>query len=180
MEFLLDEGRLVRRDIEQVYAGLYLDAITSFEHFIEHLFIGLIVQSIIPASLKIIPRITFKSYGVACDVVFGGKNYVDWLPYTYTEKRAKVFFRNGFPFTQLEKIDKNRLEQIMYIRNAIAHKSKYSLEKFEKEVIGSLPLNPRERTPTGFLRSIFRITPRQTRFENLVGDMAEISRKLCK
>ncbi len=43
MEKLLTTGAVVRRDIEQVYAGLYLEAITSLERLIENLFIGLLV-----------------------------------------------------------------------------------------------------------------------------------------
>jgi len=43
METLLGKGIIVRRDIEQIYNGLYLDAVCSFERFIEGLFIGLLV-----------------------------------------------------------------------------------------------------------------------------------------
>ena len=81
------------------------------------------------------------------------------------EQRARAFFRGGIPFTTLDKGYKKHLEILLYIRNAIAHRSSYAKGKFEQEVIGSLPLTPRERTPAGFLRSRFRITPVQTRYE---------------
>ena len=41
MERLLSTNDIVTRDINQVYAGLYLDAVASFERLIEELFIGL-------------------------------------------------------------------------------------------------------------------------------------------
>jgi hypothetical protein len=51
---------------------------------------------------------------------------------------------------------------------------------FEQEVIGALTLMPRERTPAGFLRSIFRTAPVETQYENLVGEMAIVALKLCR
>lgn len=179
MEKLLIAGSIVRRDMDLVYEGLYLDSITSFESMIENLFIGLLSGRTICGSPSVVPRITFSSNRVARDIVFGGKNYVDWIPYHHTEKRAKAFFRNGMPFTRLIKSDKGKIENLLYIRNAIAHKSSYSKHKFEREVIGSLPLITRERTPAGFLRSRFRISPVQTRYENLMTDMILIASKLC-
>jgi len=179
METLLTRGVIVRRDIEHVYEGLYLDAITSLENLIGELFLGLLTGRIVHSSSVVVPRVTFRSDRVARDIVFGGRNYVDWFPYRYTEQRAKAFFRSGIPFTTLDKADKARLENLLYIRNAIAHKSSYAKRKFEQEVIASLPLTPRERTPAGFLRSRFRITPIQTRYENLVTDLVSIALKIC-
>jgi hypothetical protein len=178
-EKLFRAGSLVRRDIEQVYGGLYLDAVTSFETFIENLFVGLLVGGVTPPHSGIVTRVNIKSHTVARDVVFGGRNYVDWLPFDYTERRAKAFFRNGAPFTTVGKPDKKLFSDLLYIRNAIAHKSTHSIRMFEREVIGSVPLTRRERTPTGFLRSQFRSAPAQTRYEAQVGNMAFIARKLC-
>ena len=177
METLLTRGVIVRRDIERVYEGLYLDAITSLENLIEGLFLGLLTGRIVHSSSAVVPRVTFRSDRVARDVVFGGRNYVDWFPYGKTEQRAKAFFRSGIPFTTLDKADK--IQNLLYIRNAIAHRSSYAERKFEQEVIGSLPLTLRERTPAGFLRSRFRITPVQTRYENLIADIVSIALELC-
>lgn len=179
MELLLSKGIIVRRDIEQVYTGLYIDAITSLENFIENLFIGLLVERIEPPSSQIIPRVTFKSDAVAKDIVLGGRNYVDWFPYDRTEKRAEAFFRNGLPFKNLDNASKRQLDRIVYIRNAIAHKSSHAKKMFEQNVIGTTPLPPREKTPAGFLRSVFRIAPVQTRYEELVMGMAAIAQRLC-
>jgi len=38
METLLKRGVIVRRDIEQVYEGLFMSATTSLENWIENLF----------------------------------------------------------------------------------------------------------------------------------------------
>lgn len=134
IEYLFSKDQIVRRDVEQVYSGLYIEAITSLETYIENLFLGLLVGQIIHNSNKVIPRISFKSHIVARDVVYGGRQYVDWFPYYRTEDRANAFFRNGFPFTFLDKADKGVIENIFYVRNAIAHKSNYSLKKLKKKL----------------------------------------------
>lgn len=179
LEKLKSQRIIVKRDIEQIYSGLFLDVICSFEDFIENLFIGLLVGRLIHSSPNIIPRVNFKSDRVARDVVLGGMNYVDWFPYRLTEKRAKAFFRRGLPFTMLDRNDKEKLENILYIRNAIAHKSTHAMRMFEIKVIGSQILMPRERTPSGYLRGIFRISPIQSRYENLIAEISRIAMKLC-
>lgn len=180
MELLLTKGIIVRRDIEQVYEGLYMSSITAFENWIENLFVGLLVGRLKHCSSSVVPRVSFKSERVAREVIFSDRNYVDWFPYDkYTIKRANAFFRNGLPFTSLDRIDKGKLEAIFCIRNAIAHKSTHSKKKFEDKVIGSLHVTQQERTPAGYLRGIFRISPSQTRYKNLISEMASIAKKLC-
>jgi hypothetical protein len=177
-ERLFSGTSLSRRDIEQVYVGLYLDAIVSFERFIETVFIGYLAGTIIPQSSRIAPRVSLRSESTSRDVVQGGNSYVDWFPYRLTEKRAEAFFTKGMPFCGLEKAEKKTIEHLFIIRNVIAHKSAHSTKLFEREVIGSLPLSGRERIPAAYLRGTFRISPVQTRYENLVGEMASIAQKL--
>ena len=112
-------------------------------------------------------------------MVFGGQNYVDWLPYRHTEQRALAFFRNGSPFTHLNGQDKALIEQLLYVRNAIAHKSDHAKRMFDEKIISTLSLTPREKTPAGYLRSIFRTAPNQTRYEYLILEIAAVAQKLC-
>ena len=179
METFMSKGIIVRRDIEQIYKGLYLEAFCSFERFIEDLFIGLLVGRLAHTSPQVIPRVTFKSDIIARDVVLGGKRYVDWLPYDHMAERARAFFRNGLPFTSLQSYDVQTIAQICYMRNALTHRSSYAKKIFERKVIGTIPIAPRERNPEGFLRSKFRIAPAQTRYESIIIEMANIATKLC-
>ncbi|MCX5885671.1 MAG: hypothetical protein NT096_07160 [Proteobacteria bacterium] len=180
MEALLKSGVIVRRDIEQVYEGLFMGSITSLENWIENLFIGLMVGRIKHPSSLVVPRVSFNSDRIAREVTFGGRSYLDWLPYEkYTKKRAKAFFRNGVPFTNLDNKDIKKLNILYTVRNAIAHKSPHSLSLFQKEIIGSNPVSQQERNPAGYLRSIFRISPSQTRYENFITEMVLTVKKLC-
>ena len=179
MERLLSTGDIVTRDINQVYVGLYLEVIASFERLIENLFIGLLSGGLITNSKSVVPLISFRNRQAIRAIVYSGRNYGDWLPYDRTEQLANRFFRQGIPFTSLDSSDKDQIRTCLYIRNAIAHKSRYSKRIFERYVLGSQSLMPRERTPVGYLRSIFRAAPIQRRYEHFTIAMATIASKLC-
>jgi hypothetical protein len=144
----------------------------------EDLLVGLLAGGITPGRL-VHPRVSFQSHAVARDVMLGGRAYVDWVPYHYTDKRAEAFFRGGYPFCNLDKADKKELERIILVRNAVAHQSRSARGRFEDEVIGTAPLLPSERTPAGYLRSVFRLAPVQTRYEEIANSCTLLARKLC-
>jgi len=178
VEKLFQNGDIVRRDIDQVYEGLFLGCITSLEAFIEDCFIGMLVGAIKHKKKYVKPKILFKSYKIARKIVFAGKPYVDWLPYQNTTDRARLFYNKGLPFTMIEEIDKQILSEICYIRNAIAHKSPYSLSKFKDSVIQNRHLIHRDKYPAGYLRGIYRTAPSQTRYENYINSISSIALKL--
>lgn len=178
-ERVFANGDLTRHDIEYVYMSLFLDAVVSFERFIEDLFVGYLSGRLRPRG-RVISRVSFRSDAVARDVVLGGRQYVDWVPYEqYTIKRAEAFFRGGYPFTKLNKAERDTLEQVLFVRNAIAHKSRHAIKSFEEKVLSGLPLVGHERTPAGFLRSLFRSAPNQTRHENLLLELSAMTMKLA-
>jgi hypothetical protein len=178
LERLLLSGHVTRHDVNLFYEGIFLRTVTSFEALLEDLFVGLLSGKIIPVP-RVHPHVIFRSAGVARNVMLAGKAYADWLPYHHTEKRADAFFREGRPFSKLEKVEKKSLERMLTIRHAVAHQSKAARRKFEHEVIGATPLLSAERTPSGFLRSVFSVTPPQTQYEDIAGTCALLARKLC-
>jgi len=185
MEKLFNDGRLSRSDIEKVYESLFMRTITFFEGFIEDLFFGLIVGKVRLSVGRVGLKYGFKSATLAREIVFAGKNYYVWFPYDQTERLAKRFLRDGSPFTllNLNDIDKkavrNDITNMLIVRNVIAHQSSYSKRRFREEIIMTAPwLLPREKTPAGFLRSIFRI-PDQTRFENYQLRIIDIAKKIA-
>ena len=178
-ERLFQEGYLVRRDIELVYAGLYLDAMTSFENFIEDLFIRLLVGTTTHPCRSVVPKIVFKSTVICRNVVYGGRPYVDWFPYKQTQDRAEMFFQKGLPFTALNNSDKSRLTQMLCIRNAIAHKSRHAVTRFNRVVINERPLLSQEKTPVGYLRTNYTTSPPQTQYEVIRSNIVAIAQELC-
>ena len=177
-------GSVSVRSAEQLYEGLFLAVFTSFETFLEDLFVGLLVQGsgLVSSRSDVVPRMAIRSHQIARDVVIGpgSRRYAAWMPFEATERRAKMLFRGGRPFALLEIADRHALNQAYVIRNAIAHKSRESLRQFNAKVIGSLPLPAREQTPGGFLRSTFRAAPVQRRYEVVVAGLVGAARKLSK
>lgn len=179
IERLLESSHIVARDVNQVYVGLFLEVITSFERLLEELFLGLLTSRVAATVHSVVPHISFGDKRTAQAIVYGGRDFVNWLPYENTEDRARLFFKGGVPFTSLDATEKRVLADCMNIRNAMAHKSRHALNMFEKRVLGSLGLMPRERTPVGYLRSVYRVSPTQTRYESYVYNIAAIAFKLC-
>lgn len=176
---LHSEGKISVFDVEQIYAGLYLDAFVSLERFIEDLFLGYVSGLVTSPSTASHPLFHIKPASKAKDVMLGGKSYIDWIPYdSNTKKRAGVFFKRDSPFVTLSRSEEALLVQLHQIRNALAHRSAHSLDVFKRLVIGNLPIPPRDRRPSRFLLTIFRANPSQTRLQNYLFEMLTIARHL--
>lgn len=177
VEQLRAEGRLARRDLDLVYASLFLTATTAFEGLIEDLFIGLLAGGLTRRGCTRI--VTTSSAKVAHQLVTQSRRYVNWLPYQETVERARLFFSQGLPFTSLDSNEMASIEKMRIIRNAIAHDSRYALRQFERAILAAVPLRPAERSPAGFLRSSYSSNPPVTRYEILIGDLNSVTVKLA-
>ena len=179
VESLHASNQIVLRDKKQFYEGLYLKTHVLFETFLEDLFFGLLVEnSSIRTPSTVVPRVSVKSHTIAKDLVQSGKNYIDWIPYEKTINAAKLYFRNGLPFTGLTPSEKQDIYKSHLIRNVIAHESKHSLSKFEQHVIGSTVLPANERKPAGYLMGIYAINPEQTRYQLYAAKLKNIATRL--
>jgi hypothetical protein len=179
MEDLYDDAKIRKRDLDSVYEALFLRAVTSFESFLEELFLGIMEGRVRYSSTSgVSRRMTTKSREALVEIVFQGKNkYLNWLPFQHTEDRAGLYLREGKPFSSLEDGDRSVVKTITLIRHAIAHRSKHSMDEFRTKVLGSLSLLKGERTPAGFLRS--RVHSGGNRFEAYVGVLGKIAAILC-
>lgn len=182
VESAVAAGSLTEAAAEEVHQGLLLSAHTFFEIFLEGLFIGLLVRGRGGMTLpRCKPRLSIQSASVAREVVLGPKRkWIDWMPYERTIDLAHVFFRGGRPFTDLPKPDVEILERISVLRNAVAHRSRHSIEKYRRVVIGPTPLPPRQRSPGGFLRGQLSFAPVQTRYESYYSHLLKVARNLAR
>lgn len=179
-EYLFQKKHLALRDIERVYSALFLSEWAHFEAFIEELFLGLMIGKVKHSkNSTICPRIEVKSPIIGRELIYAGRNYVNWLPYDNTIQRANVFFRGGRPFTLLNKDDIKTLETCIVIRNALAHQSRYSRLRFNQIVSDGLSLRPKERNPKSFLRSQFSATPSKNWYEYYTLEISRIAANLC-
>ena len=179
IELLYSKGTIVLRDMEQVYKGLFLDFYTSFENFIEELFIRLIVDDSIHKSRRVKSKVSVNSQEGARSIVLQKKKYIDWLPYKNTKELSVFFLNNGLPFCGLENDEYTTLSELAILRNVIAHKSRHSVNKFNTTFIENRPLNQNEKSVIGYLRGIYRRYPTQNRYEYYMIEVAQITHKLC-
>lgn len=168
-------GYLATSDLKHAYAGAVLAYADLLENCLERLFIGLLVGSLTP-SRAITTRIDVRSHAVARELIIGDRKYIDWLPYSQTLSRAKLFFRSGEPFTRLSGTEKLPFERLRIVRNALAHRSEHARFLFERQLLSS-GLPAWQRQPSGWLRGSHAGT--QTRFENLLATVGQSMRSLC-
>jgi hypothetical protein len=171
MERLFSQGQIRKVDLDSVYEALFLRAVTTFEAFLEDLFLAILVRRAQYNGQRVRVLMSASSKGALMQILLQGNAYMNWLPFEHTEKRAKLYLREGRPFTDLDNGDKSQLKTISVIRNAIAHRSPYALAQFQKIAIGSIPLLQNERNPAGFLRARISSAPAQTRFEVYMGQL---------
>ena len=183
VEGLASGHQLSSRATEIVYEGLFLNTITGFESFLETLFIGLLVggNNGLRSRHRVSTRIVVRSHEIARQIVLAPRQkYVDWLPYDKTLVHAEKLFQGARPFSLLTDAQTDILDKAVKVRNAIAHKSRHSLSTFERIVIGTTPLPPRERTPAGYLRGMLMAAPPRTRFEYYASELSTIARTLAR
>jgi hypothetical protein len=178
MERLFAAQQINKTDLDSVYEALFLRAVTSFEAFLEDLFIAILVGRARYNRQRVKVLMAASSREALMQILLQGNAFMNWLPFANTEKRAKIYLKDGRPFTELDDGDKSQLKTITVIRNAIAHKSPYALSEFEKTV-NSIPLLQNERNPAGYLRSRITSGPAQSRFEVYMGQLGKCAGLLC-
>lgn len=187
---LLENQQIVRRDIEFIYKGLFFDVATSFENFLEELFLGLLSERLVHSNRKFGLNLEFRrrymitsrsgiqsrdSFEKAFLMKMSGRKYLDWMPYEFTIEKSQLCFKDGFPFCELDRDDRDYLKKFHLLRNVLAHDSDASRRAFLNEVVRDLPLTSKEKQPVGYLLS--RVAG-YTRLEEIIHRLSRISRKL--
>lgn len=179
MEKLFGDRRITLTDLHSVYEALFLRAVTSFEGFLESLFIAIMIGRKTYTGGRVGLRMTVQTKEALMKILLQGDKYMNWIPYKNTEDRANIYLKNGKPFSDLTSNSRGTITTITTIRNAIAHKSKHAMGEFDKKVIGNANLLRGERRPAGYLRSQVRTNPTQNRFEVYAAELARIAADLC-
>jgi hypothetical protein len=139
-----------RRDILTEVA--FLRAFTSWEIFLEETFLLYLLGHKPPRGAP--PR----RYGfprnqdAAVEWCTDGKGYAKWNV-SDVQRRANRWFRYGKPFTPALQGQQSRLDQLVTIRNAIAHESSSARSKFEALVRRELGALPQNTTVGSFLNT---------------------------
>jgi hypothetical protein len=174
---LRQEGKIPQRDLDYVYEIAFLSCFVALENYIEERFVGLLVGKSTSAQRKFKARVPITSAPLAREFIYGGRPYVDLFPYENTERLARRFFKDGYPFSALDKFEREELRLQHSIRNDIAHRSQASTSRFQNMCIGrGIILPKRDLVVKRYLQTPFSINV--TRFENHVAQLLSIAQKL--
>ncbi len=172
IDTVCSEGRITTLDAEHAYRGAFLAFHSHIENTIEYLFLGLLRGRITHRLTSVRSLVAIQSDAVATKIVFDGRRYADWLPYSrHTFDRSKLYFASGRPFTLLDKDERRALDDLTVLRNALAHESSQALRRFRDEFTSGKALPIDQRRPAGYLRGFHAVG--QTRFEFLMAQAAK-------
>jgi hypothetical protein len=177
MESLHVRGYLSKRDVERAYRGAFLEFCSHVENMIEKLFVGMLVGRYEHRDPQICALVNIRSDVVARHILYGGRRYVDWLPFDHTEERAKAFLARGRPFSDLNSDDKGHLKGIVVLRNALAHDSGHALRQFRKQMVNPNILPPAQQRPDGYLRGQYAVG--SSRFQYMTARTQRVFQSLC-
>jgi hypothetical protein len=166
---------LAKKDLDSLYDGIFLKSVTMFEAFLEEFFIGLLYDKYNLKTRKKVQKIIFPSKKLTLNYLMGNKNYLDLLPYEKLSQHSKIFFNTNNPFLSLTQPEKDLLNDIYIIRNAIAHSSVNSNKKFLNFLNKKHP-STICTTPSKFLQSLKNSN--QTMFEAYIIELNYIANKL--
>ncbi|HUI90616.1 MAG TPA: hypothetical protein VLX68_00075 [Chitinivibrionales bacterium] len=178
IEFLFSKKDIVLRDVNQCYHGLFLSLVVAFESYLEDAFFHIISSKSRKVKKLFKPVASFSTNNIARKIVHADKKYLDWLPYDKLKDRFDIYLECNCIFDKLDQHETTALKQISIIRNSLSHCSAYSKKQFIDKVIGNNRVLPIEKTPTGYLRSIYRSSPRETRYQLYSNYLVSISNKL--
>lgn len=134
------------------FEALFVRSVVAFERFLEAYFYEIVFSKYIPKGISISPLASFTTRPAAVAIVQGSRGFADWLPYdAHTVPRARLFLKEGRPFADLDMPTRKQLEEIMFIRHAIAHASQSARDKFD--LIAQKHLSSGIITPARFLQS---------------------------
>lgn len=142
---------LPRIQIEIIAELSFLRIFIAWENFLEDSFLRYLVGAESPSGYSPRIRMTFPNMKVAANIIKGERDYVKWNSYNVVVQRSEIYFEDGQPYKDTFISVSEDLNAMNIIRNRIAHKSKYSKEKFSNFVRRTFGHGRRGMTPGRFL-----------------------------
>ncbi len=158
-------ARLRVTDVELVYSSSFLSVCAQWEALLEEIiFEAVCGQMSRRRQNRRLVEIKNRAHLRAL-LLYPGKSYLSINGIKQAEELASLFVASGAPFSAVAAQNRTYIQQAGWIRNAIAHQSKYAIERFRRDVPGVGTLPTPKRFPGPFLRHEFRVAPAQRRYE---------------
>jgi len=171
-------GALGVKDCELVYESGFLTAFAHWEHFLWEL----IVQAVCgppspkPGNSRLLKP---RSRAAFTKILLQNRSYLSLSSYPEVVKCARLYLKEGRPFSALDDTYRTRLEEARYVRDAIAHRSRYAITRFRQRVGGVASVPQSRRHPGPFLRHVYRVSPTKTRLDLYVDTFILASEQLA-
>lgn len=137
---------------ETVQGLVFLRAFVALEIFLEQSFILYLLGLKPPVGPKPKRLVKPTTKQLAMLAVTGDRDYTDWYRWDQLRGRAKKYFVDGKPYADALQGRKTLFEEMTTVRNALAHSSEHSQEKFKRLVRLKLSgTYPPKLTVGGFL-----------------------------
>jgi hypothetical protein len=143
--------KLYKKQLYKIIELSFLEIFLAWEKFLEDSLIDYLLVK--KNSRKFHCYIRPRSVKHILEILQEGRLYADFANTEFILRVANTYFRNGEPFNSSIRLHKTSIDDIKTIRNAIAHDSSNSMEKFQKLVRRHLGTLPRGATPGSFLYS---------------------------
>ena len=112
--------------------GLFLRAFCAYENDLEALFLHYVSGGRSLDGLSANTLLNVETEADARNVVFGGKDFLNWANPGETRSTASRYLENGWPINQMMNNQSQNLSDCTFIRNHIAHNSHHSQNQFDK------------------------------------------------
>ncbi|MBI1189512.1 MAG: hypothetical protein GC200_02370 [Tepidisphaera sp.] len=160
------------------YEGLFIRLIVALESYLES-FMGELLDGTFNSAMPGFKRIvTFHDTATREAALLHGRDYIDWLPYARTVEVAKLYLKDGVPFSQAKPAHFGDVKKMVRIRHAIAHSSPHAKRLFDEKVIGNAKLPADELSPAGYLIGAANSNPRTSRLANFLAQVMDLARTI--
>ena len=146
--------------LDMVVGLAFLSGFLAWERFLEESFVLYLIGKSAPNGYKPFRYVIPKNRQHANEFCRGDRRFPGWDDVNFVTSRSDQFFLEGKPFTDSLRTVINSLNNMKTIRNAIAHQSTESQDRFENLVRRELGHLPHRTNPGNFLlRNIVGSTP---------------------
>jgi hypothetical protein len=140
--------------LDMIVGLAFLSGFLAWERFLEESFILYLLGKSAQNGYKPFCYVIPKNRQHANEFCKGDRKFADWNDVNFVTNRSNQFFLDGKPFTDSLRTVTNSLNNMKTIRNAIAHQSTESQERFENLVRRELGYYPHRTNPGNFLLRI--------------------------
>lgn len=171
--------RFTRSHQDMLVEMSFLNCFLAWENFLEDSFVLYLLGKKSPRKYVPKRRAIPSSYQIALELIKPERgDFASWDTPSLVIKRAQRFFQEGKPYSVLQD-SVNTLQEIQTIRNAIAHRSMYSQERFQTLVRNKLGSYASGMNVGKFLATTKpSITPPISFLEGYFGTIGSLARQI--